>query len=87
MKHLRPGLVAIARHVGKVRIVICDEREDLSLGGAAIEIRGGVHHVTMGTSTVGVASVMLRLTAVGEAERLSNRCSHIGKTAVCFLRL
>lgn len=68
MKPLRPGQASIARHEEKVWIVICDERENLPIGGVAFEIRGGVHHIKFGDSTVGVASVMLRLT-VGESQR------------------
>jgi hypothetical protein len=67
MNPLQPGQAAVARHEGKVWIVVCDERENLPLGGVAFEIRGGVHHICFGDSTVGVASVMLRLTA-GEAQ-------------------
>ncbi len=68
MTPLIPGQAVIARHEGKVWIVVCDERENLPLRGVAFEIRGGVHHITIGTSTVGVASVILRLTA-GDSQR------------------
>ncbi len=68
MKPLAAGQAAVARHEGKVWIVICDERENLPIGGVAFEIRGGVHHINFGESTVGVASVILRLTA-GDNQR------------------
>jgi len=45
--------------------MVCDYREDLPLGGVAFEIRGGVHHITIGGKTVAVASVVVRLTARG----------------------
>jgi hypothetical protein len=67
MKPLLPGH-AVARHEGKVWFVVCDERKNLPMGGVAFEIRGGVHHITIGDSTVAVANVMLRLT-VGDNQR------------------
>src|SRR6187401_1509007 len=63
MTPLLPGQAAIARHQGQVWFFVCDERENLPIGGVDFEIRGGVHHINFGDSTVGVASVMLRLTA------------------------
>lgn len=68
MNRLLPGQATIARHEGKVWIVVCDERENLPVGGVAFEIRGGVHHINFGGSTVGVASVILRVTA-GDNQR------------------
>ncbi len=65
MRQLVPGQAAVARHEGKVWIVVCDEKENLPLGTVAFEIRGGIHHITIGDITVAVASVMLRLTADG----------------------
>ena len=62
MKALLPGQAALIRLAGKIALVACDHPQNVPIGPAKFDIRGGLHRVAIGGITVPVVSLVLRLT-------------------------
>ena len=63
MKDVLPGQACLKRLEGKVAFVACDYPQNVPMGPANFDIRGGMHRITIRGITVPVVSLVLRLTA------------------------
>ena len=61
-----PGQAAVIGYECQASVVVCDVKENLHLGGARLEIVGGIQRITIAGGLVPVVMLVVRVTAEGK---------------------